>query len=112
MTAEGIWNLTIDTPLGNQHVRAELALRPDGSWHGTARDRRSGEEVPLTDIAVDGGRLTWKQSITKPLRLHLVYALVVDGDRLTGKAKAGRLPAATVTGERADAAEPEPGVLS
>ncbi|MCZ4095141.1 hypothetical protein C8250_004415 [Streptomyces sp. So13.3] len=112
MTAEGIGNPTIDTPLGKQHVRTEGVLRPDGSWHGTARDRRSGEEVPLTDIAVDGGRLTWKQSIPKPLRLHLVYALVVDGDRLTGKAKAGRLPAATVTGERADAAEPEPGVLS
>jgi len=40
---------------------------------GVARDQRHGEEVPLTDLVLDGHRLTWAQSITKPMRLNLSF---------------------------------------
>ena len=48
----------------------------------------------------DGNRLTWSQTVTKPMRLSLAFAVTVDGDRMIGSAKAGALPASTVSGER------------
>ncbi|HYZ53102.1 MAG TPA: hypothetical protein VE733_06270 [Streptosporangiaceae bacterium] len=70
---------------------------------GTARGR--GEDVPLRDITSTphppGERVTWTQSITKPLRLNLAFDVLVTGDALTGISRAGRLPASKVTGQRA-----------
>ena len=53
MTAEGVWNVYIDTPLGRQHAIVRLS-NLDGGLVGTATDARSGEKVPLTEVAVDG----------------------------------------------------------
>nr|WP_317891263.1 hypothetical protein [Paenibacillus oceani] len=50
--------------------------------------------------AIMDGRLTWQLRITKPLRLNLKFEVSVDGDRMTGTAKAGMLPASKVTGKR------------
>ncbi|WP_329087133.1 MULTISPECIES: hypothetical protein [unclassified Streptosporangium] len=101
MSAEGTWNLTIDTPLGKQHAQADLTRSPDGTWRGVARDPASGEEVSLADVTVQGREVTWRQSVTRPMRLNLTLQLTVTGDTVTGSAKAGRLPASKVTGERA-----------
>jgi hypothetical protein len=109
MSAEGTWNLTIVTPIGAQHALVELSRDPDDSWHGTATDQRSGECVVLAEIAVSGSEIGWQQSITKPMRLNLTYTLQLDGDRLTGKAKAGRLPAVKVSGFRSQPAAGGPG---
>ncbi|MFI1395902.1 hypothetical protein [Streptomyces sp. NPDC020681] len=97
MPVEGIWDLTMSTPIGKIKAVATLR-REDGVLTGTAHG--SGEEVPLSDVVLDGDRLTWKQAITKPLRLNLAFAVTIDGDTLTGTSKAGRLPASKVTGER------------
>ena len=59
-------------------------------WHRSL-DRR---------LVLDGDRLTWKQAVTKPVRLNLAFAVTVTGDTLTGTSQAGRLPASQVTGER------------
>ncbi|MGW8724895.1 hypothetical protein ACWGNF_02530 [Streptomyces sp. NPDC055808] len=97
MSAEGIWDLSISTPVGRIDVVIELARRA-GVLTGTAHG--AGENVPLDDITLDGERLAWKQAITKPLRLNLVFSVTLDGDTLTGTSKAGRLPASKVTGRR------------
>ncbi|MFC5799729.1 hypothetical protein [Streptomyces formicae] len=97
MSVEGTWDLTIATPIGR--IKPVLELRRVGrELTGTAYG--AGEEVPLSDVTVDGDRLTWKQSITKPLRLNLAFAVTVDGETLTGTSRAGRLPASKVTGRR------------
>ncbi|WP_239373119.1 hypothetical protein [Frankia sp. Cj5] len=70
----------------------------DGVLNGTAHG--SGEEAALSDVLFAGDRLTWSQSITKPLRLNLTFDMVVNGDTMTGKSKAGRLPTSKVTGQR------------
>ncbi|MEU9992552.1 hypothetical protein AB0E10_38305 [Streptomyces sp. NPDC048045] len=105
---EGVWDLTIVTPIGRVRPVIELR-REDGLLVGIAHG--TGEDLPLKDIAVDGHRLSWKQSITRPMRLDLAFAVTVDGDTLTGTSKAGRLPSSKVTGRRrcddvADAVEP------
>ncbi|MFF3941790.1 hypothetical protein [Streptomyces phaeofaciens] len=104
-SAEGIWDLTVSTPIGR--IKAVIGLRHhDGVLTGTAHG--AGEEVPLTDVVLDGDRLTWKQAVTKPLRLDLAFSVTLDGDTLTGTSKAGRLPASGVTGERRRIVPPEP----
>jgi hypothetical protein len=97
MSVEGLWTLVIATPIGKQVAELELSTK-EGTLHGVARS--GGEEAALTDLALDGNRLTWAQSITKPLRLNLAFDLIVDGDEMTGKSKAGRLPSSKVTGRR------------
>jgi hypothetical protein len=100
MSIVGDWDVTIKTPIGSLAVGYTFA--DDGGITGTATGR--GETVPLRDIAVandaDRQRVTWRQSVTKPMRLNLEFDVVVDGDRLTGQSKAGRLPRSAVTGVR------------
>ncbi|WP_019545999.1 hypothetical protein [Streptomyces sulphureus] len=97
---EGTWDLTIATPIGS--IEAVVELRTvGGELRGVAYG--AGEEVPLRDLAVDGERITWRQSIRKPMRLDLVFALRVDGDELSGTSRAGRLPASRVAGRRREA---------
>ncbi|PRY45249.1 hypothetical protein [Umezawaea tangerina] len=102
--AEGTWELVIDTPIGKQ--RAELLLSTvDGVLRGVARDPKHGEEITLTDLVLDGDRLTWAQSITRPMRLNLTFDVTLEGDAMAGRSKAGRLPASKVTGRRVAAGE-------
>jgi hypothetical protein len=96
MSILGEWDVTIKTPIGSLAVAYTFA--DDGGITGTATGK--GETVPLRDIVVDGQRVTWKQSVTKPIRLNLEFDVVVDGERLNGHSKAGRLPRSAVTGVR------------
>ncbi|MET9600752.1 hypothetical protein [Streptomyces sp. NPDC006459] len=97
MSVEGTWNLDLATPIGRQRAVLRLFTH-HGELHGVATG--DAEEVPLTELTVHGDRLTWRQSITKPLRLHLVFDVTVTEDELTGTARSGRLPATKVTGHR------------
>ncbi|MFJ8820893.1 hypothetical protein ACIREE_03830 [Streptomyces sp. NPDC102467] len=97
MSVEGIWDLSVATPIGM--IKAVVELHEDGAGlagfaHGT------GEQVPLTGVRLTGDLLTWKQAVTKPLRLNLVFVVTVDGDTLNGTSRAGRLPASKVSGAR------------
>ncbi|MGA5218277.1 hypothetical protein ACPCAE_19730 [Streptomyces cinereoruber] len=102
MSVEGTWDLSLSTPIGRMTAVVELHERDavlTGAAHG------AGERVPLVDVVLDGDRLTWKQAVTKPLRLNLAFDVTVDGDSLRGTSRAGRLPASTVVGERRTAPE-------
>ena len=64
----------------------------------------ASETVQLRDVTVEPGeqreRVTWSQTITKPMRLNLDFEVTVDGDRLQGYSRAGRLPRSAVDGSR------------
>jgi hypothetical protein len=96
MDLTGEWDITIKTPVGSLAVVYTFA--DDGGIIGTAKGK--SETVPLRDIVIAGQRVTWRQSVTKPMRLNLEFDVMVDGDRLTGHSKAGRLPRSAVTGVR------------
>ncbi|MCX4817845.1 hypothetical protein OG601_45445 [Streptomyces sp. NBC_01239] len=102
MSVVGTWDLSVFTPIGKIKVVIELHER-EGVLTGVARG--AGEEVPLADVSLDGDRLTWKQAVTKPMRLNLAFDVTVDGDTLRGTSRAGRLPSSKVTGERRSAPE-------
>ncbi|MEQ8146150.1 hypothetical protein [Streptomyces sp. OP7] len=96
-TVEGVWDLTVATPIGR--IKAAVTFREeDEALVGVASG--AGEDVPLRDITVDGAQVTWKQSVTRPLRLNLAFTVHVEGDTLEGTSRAGRLPASKVTGTR------------
>lgn len=103
-TITGRWHLRMKTPIGTieaDYHFAEAAGGPTGTATG------SGEEIVLREITrveVDGGeQVTWRQSITKPLRLNLDFDVTVSGDHLSGYSRAGRLPCTQVRGERVGA---------
>jgi hypothetical protein len=93
----GDWDVTIKTPIGSLAVLYTFTEQ-DGALTGTATGK--DETVPLQDILVEGQRITWRQSVRKPMRLNLDFDVTVDGDRLAGHSRAGRLPRSAVTGER------------
>jgi hypothetical protein len=93
----GEWDVTIKTPIGSLQILYTFA---DDSGVLTGIATGKGETVRLHDITVSGQRITWRQSVTKPMRLNLDFDVTVDGDRLTGHSKAGRLPRSAVTGVR------------
>jgi hypothetical protein len=97
MSIVGEWDVTIKTPIGSMAV-VYAFTEADGALTGTAAGK--GETVPLRDIAVAAQRVTWQQSVTKPMRLNLAFDVEVDGDRLTGHSRAGRLPRSAVSGVR------------
>ncbi|MBQ0981240.1 MULTISPECIES: hypothetical protein [Micromonospora] len=100
-TIVGTWLLRMKTPVGTIEAAYHFEEQ-DGVIHGSATG--AGETTPLTDIVVHedptGQRVTWRQSITRPLRLNLAYDVIVHGDALSGESRAGRLPRTRVTGER------------
>ncbi|MGD0054580.1 MAG: hypothetical protein ABSC34_03980 [Acidimicrobiales bacterium] len=94
----GSWDVTLDTPIGTMAVTFEIA-DVDGQIRGTASS--DAETVDFLEPHADGDRLTWSQAVTTPMRLTLKFDVTVDGDSMTGTAKAGILPASKLHGTRA-----------
>lgn len=97
MTIVGEWDVLIKTPIGSLAVTYAFSPDEDG-LRGTAT--LNGETTSLRDISVDGDTVTWRQSVTKPMRLNLEFDMIVTGDQLNGHSRAGRLPRSKVTGTR------------
>lgn len=101
MSLPGEWEVRIKSPIGSLDVVYRFTEH-DGTITGVAEGK--GEAVPLSDVTItndtDPQRVTWRQSVTKPMRLNLEFDVTVDGDRLVGHSKAGRLPRSAVTGIR------------
>ena len=93
----GIWNIEIDAPIGKQRVRLEIADNA-GAIAGTAT--QGSETVPFHDVVRDGDGLQWSQSVTKPMKLTVKFAVSCSGDEMTGTAKAGIFPKAKLSGRR------------
>jgi hypothetical protein len=95
--SEGRWAVIVSTPIGTIDVLLTI-WHDDHGLRGTARS--GAEVVALRELVADGAALTWKQDVTHPLKLTLAFAVAVQGDLMTGTAKAGFLPASKLRGER------------
>jgi len=106
-TLPGQWALTMTTPIGRIQAEATFAAS-EYAITGTASGK--GETVELRDIRTEpaeggGERVTWSQSITKPMRLNLDFDVVIEADEMRGHSRAGRLPRSAVIGRRRPKAE-------
>lgn len=97
----GTWALTMRTPIGS--IPARVTFSHDGvTYTGDAVGKSETVELRNITVAPDPGgeRVTWSQSITKPMRLNLDFDVVITADEMHGFSRAGRLPKSAVAGRR------------
>jgi hypothetical protein len=99
MAADGIWELTINTPLGAQQSRLTISAKGE-SLAGT-QSAASGDERPIEDGKITGDTLSWKASINKPMAMTLEFSATVQGDSMTGSVKLGPFGTQSFRGVRA-----------
>ena len=97
MSADGTWNVTMNTPMGPQ--AGVLKLATDGSALTGTMSGPQGETA-VEEGKVDGNKLTWVVNVTTPMAIKVEVAASVDGDQMTGEAKLGPFGAAAITGTR------------
>lgn len=85
MTVDGIYNITIKTPLGDQ--QAKVTLKTDGDiLTGTSESALTGV-TELTDGKVNGNTLEWTENSKTPMGpIELNVKANVDGDKISGEA--------------------------
>jgi len=98
MSAEGTWNITVQTPMGDQASTVEL--HADGTTL-TGTQSGNGESGPIYDGSVEGDHASWTVDITRPLALTVTFSATVDGDSISGTASAGPFPPSPFSGSRA-----------
>ena len=98
MAADGTWNLTLQTPMGDR--KATLAVTTSGS---TLEGEQSaeGNSQKIYDGTVSGNAVFWKLNITDPMPMTLEFTGTLEGNRLSGSMKAGSFGSWPFTGERA-----------
>jgi len=100
MSADGTWQISMNTPMGAQS--ATLELRADATTlTGTMSAAAAPEPMEITDGTVDGASLTWKAALTQPMPISLEFSATVDGDAISGTVKLGTFGDATFEGSRA-----------
>ncbi len=97
MSADGNWNMTMNTPMGPQ--TATLTLKSDGDALTGSMTGPQGA-VDLEDGKIDGDNLTWKITAAQ-MNMTIEFTATVDGDKITGEAELGSFGKATLEGTRA-----------
>ncbi len=98
MSADGTWNLTMETPMGERS--SVLTLSTAGGTL-TGKQEAEGNTTDIADGSVSGNSLSWKVSITNPMPLTLTFSGTVDGNSLTGTADTGMFGSFPFQGTRA-----------
>ncbi len=96
----GTWEVEVVTPFGSQALQLALTATASGVT-GTAFV--GSTSIPIREGRIAGEQLSFEVDLTDPMELTLAVQLTIDGDTLSGRAKAkGKLlPSAKVTGTRA-----------
>ena len=97
MGADGTWNMTMKTPMGEQ--AGTLTLSTDG---GTLTGTMGGPQgtMDLENGTVDGDNLAWTVNMTSPMPITIEATATVDGDTISGEAKLGAFGTGTFSGPR------------
>jgi hypothetical protein len=97
VTADGNWNLVVETPMGDR--RATLSLKADGGTL-TGSQMADGNTAEIFDGILNGNQLSWKVSISDPMPLTLEFNGTVDGDEVTGSVTLGNFGSSSFSGTR------------
>ncbi len=98
MAADGNWNLTVSTPMGER--QATLSAKTDGKTLKGSQ-MAEGNSAEIFDGTVDGNAVAWKVSITDPMPMTLEFSGTIDGDKLSGSVALGAFGSASFSGKRA-----------
>ena len=97
MSADGIWNCTINSPMGSQE--GKMTLVTDGNSLSGKMDGPQGTQE-FEGGTVDGNDLAWKMEMTSPMPMTLEVSASVDGDAISGNIKLGAFGDASFSGTR------------
>ena len=98
MSADGSWNIKINSPMGAQE--AVLTLVTDGnSLSGNMAGSQGTQE--FSGGTVDGDSLAWEVEMTQPMPMKLEITGTVSGDSIEGNVKLGAFGNASFEGTRA-----------
>ena len=98
MSADGTWNMTMNTPMGEQ--KGTLTLKSNGdALEGKMEGAQGAQEIE--DGKVDGNSLSWIINMTQPMAMKLEFSATVDGDGISGDVNLGAFGKATFSGTRA-----------
>jgi hypothetical protein len=98
MAADGTWNLTMQTPMGER--RSTLTLSTAGGAL-TGKQEAEGNTTDIADGSISGDTVSWKVAITNPMPLTLTFSGTVNGNSLTGTADTGMFGSFPFEGIRA-----------
>lgn len=94
---DGTYDVTVKAPMGEQ--KTQLVVKADGAnFTGTNSGANGSQEIAGT---IEGNTLIWQQKITTPMPLTLDMTATIDGDAVSGSAKAGLFGSFPLTGTRA-----------
>ncbi len=86
VTLEGSWNVVVKGPTGPQP--AVLLLERSGDKI-TGSQTGQGSTSPIADFKRDGNKIYWVNHITKPMKMKVEFTGEINGNVISGKAKAG-----------------------
>jgi|SRR5262245_16237609 len=98
MSADGSWNVTMNTPMGAQKATLVLATSGDKL---TGQMKGQQGTLELQDGKVNGDTLTWSANMTQPMPIKLEFTGKVTGDKIAGNVKLGAFGNASFEGTRA-----------
>jgi hypothetical protein len=94
---EGTWDLVVKGPTGPE--RTVLVIAREGQQF-TGTQTGQGSTSPLTDVTVDGNKVSWINHVTKPMKLKVHFAGEISGRKMTGKLKVGFVGSFSFTAEK------------
>ncbi|HWI22316.1 MAG TPA: hypothetical protein VNT22_06840 [Baekduia sp.] len=97
-SADGTWNVQMNTPMGEQTV--VLTLVTDGAALSGKADTPFGLQE-FDGGSVDGDELAWSVDVTSPLPMTVNFSAKVAGDSIDGIVDAGSFGKFPYAGTRA-----------
>ena len=98
MAIDGSWNLTINTPMGAQSSKLEVASA-GAALTGTQTGAQGSQAIE--NGAVNGDEASWSIDIVVPMPMTLSFKGKVVGDTISGTVTLGAFGDSTFMGERA-----------
>lgn len=98
MSIEGDWEISMNTPMGEQ--KATVTLVASGNVLSGKMAAAMGSEE-FTDGKIDGNNLEWSVAISQPMPMTLTFNATVNGDEMTGDVALGSFGKAPLSGKRA-----------
>jgi len=97
MSVDGKWNLTVQSPIGEE--KSVLTLTLDGErLSGTISGAEGISDLKQAKLA--DSVVSWNTDITSPMPLKLEFCGTVEGDAMAGQVKLGMFGNAPFTGVR------------
>jgi hypothetical protein len=97
MSLVGSWNVTVQTPIGEQVISLEF------SDEQTGVARYGPESISLGDVSATGDHATWSVALVQPVKVNLTCSVDITGDTMSGTASAGFFGKFGLSGSRTSA---------